>query len=236
MNIVNKILTSIRGGARELGDALVDSQSMRIYEQEVADSKIYLAEARENLIEIIAQKLASERKLAALKSEILENESYAVKALEQSESELALQIADKIASLEEKAAQVEEDIAMYQQNTKALKTQIRQADKIINEHERELTMVKTRGFVQQASSPITQTAKFNQSATSAAEESLTQIKQKQQFEQDKIDASIQLEKELKGEDLAQKLKSSGIIKDKNSPEVILNRLKEKHNITNSEIS
>ncbi|WP_168204036.1 PspA/IM30 family protein [Aliikangiella coralliicola] len=225
MNLVDKIFTSIRGGARELGEALVDSQSIRIYEQEIMDSKEHLANAKENLTEIIAKKLAAERQLSAINAEIAEHENYAVKALEKNEQELAVQIAEKIARLESKTEILKEDISIYQQSAESLKIQIQQADTMISEYERDLAIVDTTASLQQARSTMVQATTLDDSALSAAQQSLEKIKQKQQFQQDKIAASIQLKKELEGEDLEEKLKSSGIIQDKNSAEAVLARLK-----------
>ena len=77
MNVMKKLLTSLRGGARELGEAVVDTQAMRIFEQEIEDSKSSLIEAKEGLTEIVAKKMATERKLSDLRSKIAENETYA---------------------------------------------------------------------------------------------------------------------------------------------------------------
>ena len=38
MGIFSKIITAIRGGATEVGEAIVDSQAMRILDQEIRDA------------------------------------------------------------------------------------------------------------------------------------------------------------------------------------------------------
>jgi len=227
MNVVKKILTSIRGGARELGEAVVDTQAMRIFEQEIEDSKASLAEAKEGLTEIVAKKMATERKLSDIKSNIAENEAYAVKALEQSDEALALEVAGKIAKLEANADEVNAELGNYDQNVTILKSQIQEAEKIIAEHERELAMVKARESVQQATKSVTQTVTANDSSIGSARESLERIKQKQQGEQDKLNAGIQLRNELHGDGLDKKLKDAGIKKEKHSAEDVLARLKAK---------
>ena len=108
-----------------------------------------------------------------------------------------------------------------------MKTQIKEAEKIIAEHERELAMVKTRESVQSATKSVTQTVTANDSAIGSARESLERIKKKQQNEQDKLEAGIQLRKDMEGDDLEQKLKASGIKKEKHSAEEVLARLKKK---------
>jgi len=227
MNIITKLLTAIRGGAREIGEAVVDTQSLRIFEQEIHDSKENLAQAKDGLTEIVAKKMAAERRLNEVKKEIAENEGYAVKALEQDNEALALEVAGKIAKLEAKAATEEADLKSYETNAEVLKSQIQEAEKIIADHERELAMVKTRDSVQQATKSVTQTITANESSIGSARESLERIKQKQQAEEDKLNAGIALKKEMEGDDLDKKLKESGIKQESNSAEAVLARLKAK---------
>ena len=37
--VLNKIWTALRGGVREMGDAIVDSNGIRIFEQEIIPSR-----------------------------------------------------------------------------------------------------------------------------------------------------------------------------------------------------
>ncbi len=224
-NIVEKLLTAIRGGARELGEAVVDTQSMRIFEQEIRDSKNGVAEAKEGLTEIVARKMAVDRKLNQLKEDISENESYALKALEKKDEALALEIADKVAKLEIENNELKQEALTYEQQITLLKSEIKRADKTIAEHERELLMVKTRESVQQATQSVTQSVTMNQSSIGTARESLERIKQKQQKEQDKFDAGVQLQKEMQDDSLDEKLKTAGIIKEKHTAADVLQRLK-----------
>ncbi|TQV70964.1 PspA/IM30 family protein [Aliikangiella marina] len=227
MDIINKMLTAIRGGARELGEAVVDAQSIRVFEQEIVDSKENLERAKEGLTELMARKIATERKLTSCGSRIKENEEFALKAIEQGDDSLALEIAAKIAQLEIEKDQTVAELESYSQNVEALKVQIKTAQKVIAEHERELSVVKVKESVQQASHSVTQTVTFDQSSIGSAKETLQQIKDKQQLEQDKIDAGIALRKELEGDDLDTKLKAAGIKQDAHSADQVLARLKAK---------
>jgi phage shock protein A len=227
MNVMKKLLTAIRGSARELGEAIVDTQSLRIFEQEIEDSKASLAEAKEGLTEIVAKKIATERKLEDTQSQITENEGYAIKALEKSDEALALQVAEKISKLESSAEEVKSELSTYNENIDILKSQIQEAEKLIADHERELSMVKTRDSVQQATKSVTQTITANDSSLGSARDSLERIKKKQQSEQDKLEAGLTLRKEMIGDDLDKKLKESGIKQEKHSAAEVLARLKSK---------
>ena len=39
MSVLNKVFTAIRGGAREVGESIVDANSVRIFEQEIKDAE-----------------------------------------------------------------------------------------------------------------------------------------------------------------------------------------------------
>ena len=45
MEFLKKLITAIRGGSRELGEAVLDTQGIRIYEQEIEDAKAAIKQA-----------------------------------------------------------------------------------------------------------------------------------------------------------------------------------------------
>ena len=55
MNVWSKLLTALRGGANEMGEAVVDSQALRILDQEIRDADLELRRSREALAEIMAK-------------------------------------------------------------------------------------------------------------------------------------------------------------------------------------
>ena len=76
MNVWSKMLTALRGGANEVGEAVVDSQALRILDQEIRDADVELRKSKEALAEIMAkQKLASD-KVNKSAASIAEYEQY----------------------------------------------------------------------------------------------------------------------------------------------------------------
>ncbi len=62
MNVWSKLLAALRGGVNEAGEAIVDSQALRILDQEIRDADLELRKSKEALAEIMArQKLAEDR-------------------------------------------------------------------------------------------------------------------------------------------------------------------------------
>ena len=72
MSIFKKLFTAVRGGATEVGEAIVDSQAIRILEQELRDSKIALNDAKTNLTAIMAEKMGVDRRVKDLAEKIKE--------------------------------------------------------------------------------------------------------------------------------------------------------------------
>ena len=95
MSIFKKIMTAIRGGASEVGEAIVDSNATRIFEQEIRDSENHLTKAKRDLTGVMAQQMAANREVDRLKREVTEHEGYAVQALEKGDETLALAVEKK---------------------------------------------------------------------------------------------------------------------------------------------
>ena len=53
-SIWKKLVTAIRGGASEVGEAIVDSQAIRILDQELRDAQSAVQKARDSLIDILS--------------------------------------------------------------------------------------------------------------------------------------------------------------------------------------
>ena len=100
MSVLKKIITAVRGGAREVGEFVVDANGTRIFEQEIKDAETHLRKAKQDLTDVMAKQMQAGRKVASTKNEISEHEDYAGQALEKNNEELALEIAEKIAQLE----------------------------------------------------------------------------------------------------------------------------------------
>ncbi|WP_105166683.1 PspA/IM30 family protein [Pseudoalteromonas sp. T1lg23B] len=227
MSILKKLFTAVRGGAREAGEAIVDANGIRIFEQEIADAKNALQKAKRSLTEVMAKEMQTSRKIKALEDSIAEHEGYAGQALEQGNEALALEIAEKIGDFETEKAEHEEVLNGFSQHIVTLKQQVKEAEKSIKENQRQLSMVKTTESVQQATMAVNSTLNTNSSSMTSAKASLERIRQRQQDRQDQLGAAKALEAETNGEDLKAKLAQAGIGGSNPKSEDILARIKAK---------
>ena len=176
MNVWSKLLTALRGGANEMGEAMVDSQALRILDQEIRDADLELRKSKEALAEIMAkQKLAADRaeKSAA---KVTEYEQYALKALEAGNEALAQEVAVKIANLEVELAGEREQADGYAASVAQLRKAVTQAEANIKRLKQQVDTVKATESVQKAQMAVAQRYGGSQAKLHTAVESLERIK------------------------------------------------------------
>ncbi|WP_036251839.1 PspA/IM30 family protein [Methylobacter sp. BBA5.1] len=227
MNLLNKLLTALRGAATETGEALVDSQGIRILEQEIRDAKEHLNRARESLTEVIAEQMAVQRKVNGLQTAIAEHEQYANQALAKNNEALALEIAEKIAALSNELDAQAVVLESLDSNIATLKQSIAATERNIQGMDRELTLVKTTESVHKANEAVAARFSGSRSSLRSATESLERIKAKQQKKVDQMQAALAIQQEENGDRLQEKLQDAGIITKKATASAILDRLKAK---------
>ncbi len=228
MSVLKKIMTAVRGGAREVGELIVDANGTRIFEQEIKDAEIHLRKAKQDLTDVMARQMQAGRKVESLKKEISEHEGYAGQALEKGNEELALEIAEKIAQLEADLVEQEEVHKSFSGHVVRLKDLVKKTERQIKDYDRQLAMVKTTESVQRASAAITDNFASSNSKILSARDSLERIKERQQNNFDRLAAAEELEAENSDKSLEERMKSAGIKggEDK-SANAVLDRIKAK---------
>ena len=228
MNVWSKLLTALRGGVNEAGEAVVDSQALRILDQEIRDADSELRKAKEALAEIMAkQKLAAERVNKAAKV-ISEYEQYALKALEAGDEPLAKEVAAKIANLEAEQIAEREQADNYAESVAQLRKAVSQAEAHIKRLKQQVDTVKATESVQKAQMAVAQRYGGSQAKLHTAVESLERIKQQQAERAAKMEATAELAQASHAdESLDAKLRAAGIVADDASADSVLARLKDK---------
>ncbi len=228
MNVWSKLLTALRGGVNEAGEAVVDSQALRILDQEIRDADSELRKAKEALAEIMAkQKLAAERVNKAAKA-ISEYEQYALKALEAGDEPLAKEVAAKIANLEAEQIAEREQADNYAESVAQLRKAVSQAEAHIKRLKQQVDTVKATESVQKAQMAVAQRYGGSQAKLHTAVESLERIKQQQAERAAKMEATAELAQASHvDESLDAKLRAAGIVADDASADSVLARLKDK---------
>lgn len=225
MSVMKKMITLLRGSARELGESVVDTNATRVYEQEILDAKSSLVKAKQDLTKVMGQQMQTARQVEKLKSEIERYEVMAVEALSKSQESLAEEVAVKINELEIDLAQQTQSNAQYISQVERLKQLIQQAEAKIRDHERELSAAKTTEHVYRATQSISDNILHGGSHLGSAKESLERIRQRHENLSDQMMAAEQLNNEIGEGALDKKLSAAGIGEDAKRKEAVMARIR-----------
>ncbi|MDW3711726.1 MULTISPECIES: PspA/IM30 family protein [Pseudomonas] len=228
MNVWSKLLTALRGGANEAGEAIVDSQALRILDQEIRDADLELRKSKEALAEIMARQKLAEERAGKCAAKVGEYETYALKALEGGNEALAKEVAEKIANLENELAVEREQAAGFAVSVAQLRKAVTQAEGNIKHLKQQVDTVKATESVQKAQMAVAQRYSGSQTKLHTAVESLERIKRQQAERAAKLEAAAELAATSSpDDDLDARLRAAGIAADGTSADSVLARLREK---------
>ena len=226
MSVIKKLVTLLRGSARELGQSVVDGNATRIYEQEIIDAKSSITEAKTELTGVMAKQMQTARDIERIKADLLRHEDLAVQALNKAEEGLALEVAERVAGLEAELNTQTQAHAGYAMQVTRLKDLIRAAEERVREHEREIGIAKTTESVYRATQSISESIGATGSQLTSARDSLERIKKRHEDLADRMAAAEQLDQEFGHRALERKLADAGIgDSDKVRAAQVMERLK-----------
>jgi phage shock protein A len=227
MSIFSKIMTAVRGGATEAGQSIVDANAIRIFEQEIRDSEKAIEKGKRDLTGVMADKMKEERKVAEYTKDIAAYETKVMALVEKGDETLAMEVAEKIAELENELSVHKNAAETFEHQVKKLKHLMKKAERTIRDHKRELNMVKTTESVQKATMSIKSNYGSGIGKLGDAKESLSRIKVKQQEREDRMKAADELDAETSTGSLDAKLDAAGVGEKTAGGSDVLARLKAK---------
>lgn len=227
MTIFKKLVTALRGGINEAGESIVDSQALRILDQEIRDADNELKQAKESLANILAQQKLADKEVKKYQEKIAEYESYALKALDSGNEELALEVAEKLSILENEYDNHKKQATYFTENAKNLRQTISQTEINIRNLKQQVDIVKATESVQKAQSAIAQRYGGSTAKLQTALDSLERIKKRQEKTAAIIEAKNELAVDENKSSLDNKLEAAGIKPGNQNAAAILARLKEK---------
>lgn len=231
MAIFNKLVTALRGGINEAGEAVIDTQALRILDQEIRDADVELKQAKESLASILAEQKLSEKTIVKIKASIAEYEGYALKALDTNNETLALEVAEKIADLENELTIQQTHYDNFVTSVTSLRQSITQAEVNIKNLKQQVDIVKATESVQKAQTAVAQRYGRSGAKLHTALDSLERIKKRQEKTAATIEAKNELAQETSSNSLDNKLKAAGIKSTTQDANAILARLKNKQEKT-----
>lgn len=227
MSVIRKMVTLLRGSARELGESLVDAHATTIYAQEIDDARAAIREAREELAGVTAQQMRAQRETERLQAEAARYEALAVQALDKSQEALAEEVAAKVLALEADLGEQQRALATFAAQVQRLKQLIQAAEARLREHEREAEIARTTESVYRATQSISENMASGGARLVSARESLERIKRRHEDLADRLNAAEQVERELGGDALDRKLAEAGIGPEAERRRAVMERIRAK---------
>lgn len=208
MSVWKKLITAVKGGANEAAQAAVDSQAIRILEQEIREAKEELRKSDHARTQILAKRKLSQQKIDSFNASISEYEAHARKAVD-SDRQLALDCAQKVSDLKEEREQEQTYLDQFHKSEKQLAGNIQQAKANLRRLEQQVDMVKATESVQKAQVAVSSRHMGANSKMKTATESLSRIQEKQKMRSAELEAAEELASEDSNTDLEKRLSEAG---------------------------
>ncbi|WP_289030512.1 PspA/IM30 family protein [uncultured Paraglaciecola sp.] len=223
MSVWRKLVTAVKGGATEAAQSVVDSQAIRILEQEIRDAKDELRKSDHARTQILAKCKLAQQKVDNLQSSIEQYEAHARKAVD-SDRQLALDCAQKVSDLRAEQDGEQKYLDQFKLSEKQLATNISQAKSNLKRLEQQVDMVKATESVQKAQVAVSSRHLGANSKMKTATESLSRIQEKQNLRNAELQAAEELATEESSDDLSKRLAEAGIAGGTTSADYELSRI------------
>lgn len=223
-NIFNSVVSAVKGGAFKIGEEIVDENKLVIFEQKIRDGEGAIMKTENALTDVIASIKGEEREIENIDMRIAQNGEIIKGCLKKERKDLAIQVAEKVASLEDELESREISLKKLKKAEEVIRDKRLQMNDKLNEMRRNIILFKSKESVNNA---LKKTAELmgdgytfdNESISSLAE----QIDKRQDFEMDKINAKQKLVDDFNDVSLEDELKKEGLMKKQKSAEEVLKR-------------
>ena len=227
MKILTKLATALRGGLTEAGEAAVRTQSGRILDQEIRDADTAINESNSRLADTMADRADANRRIAKLQADISQYEGHANTALDKGKDELAGEIAAKIAEAEAQLNQEQQVAERLETAISSLHARIRESKHAIRVIKNKRNVAKATAQVRKATTAAGLSADGSANAIDRAAQTLRDIEQREQRDEDRAQAARQLHDQDTGADLERRMREAGITPSSTSGADVLARLRAK---------
>ncbi len=224
MSIWQKLFTLGRAGAHDAATAVTDANALRILDQEIRDADTAVGKARDDMAALVARRRILEQEVGKLKEQITRYESSARAAVAKGDMDLAREVAQRIADLEQEVQLKDPQVAQMRVAEDQLHQTVLATDRKIETLRREVEVVKVNESVQAAQASVAARGAGAGNSIGSAAGSLARIKERQAIRGEQIKAANELEDRRSGADLDAKLRLAGIAPGQSSADDILARL------------
>jgi phage shock protein A len=209
MSVWKKLFTAVKGTATEAAQAVVDTQAIKILEQEIREAKDELRKSDHARTQILAKCKLSQQKVNGFNKSIAEYEEHARKAID-SDRQLALDCAQRVSDLRTQLETEQTYLDQFTKSEKQLAGNITQAKNNLRRLEQQVDMIKATESVQRAQVAVSSSHLGANSKMKTATESLSRIQEKQNLRNAELEAAEELAQSESTDDLEKRLAGAGI--------------------------
>ena len=209
MSVWKKLFTAVKGTANEAAQAVVDSQAIKILEQEIREAKEELRKSDHARTQILAKCKLAQQKVDGLNKSIAEYEAHARKAAD-TDRDLALDCATRVAELRGQLDTEATYLEQFKKSEKQLAGNIGTAKNNLRRLEQQVDMIKATESVQRAQVAVSSSHMGANSKMKTATESLARIQEKQNLRNAELEAAEELAQSESTDDLEKRLAGAGI--------------------------
>ena len=223
MSVWRKLVTAVKGGATEAAQTVVDSQAIRILEQEIREAKEELRKSDHARTQILAKCKLAQQKVDSINAGIAQYEEHARKAID-TDRQLALDCAQKVSDLKAELESEQTYLDQFKKSEVQLAGNISQAKANLRRLEQQVDMVKATESVQKAQVAVSSRHMGANSKMKTATESLQRIQERQNMRNAELEAAEELATSESSDDLEKRLADAGIKGGQTSADDELSRI------------
>lgn len=228
MNVLKKIMTTIRKESKELTDAVMGSYGTVKIEQDFSSAQFKLNEAKQALTKMMRKQRQSSRIFDIIIDKITQQEGLIEEDLSNGDQAEAMKHALEVVDLEiNKDIQIKV-ITSLTAHVNYLQRQLEQSERELKEFSRQLTMLKTTEKVQKATETILGNINGADADLLSAKKTLDRIREEQNNKGDVDGIQTQLKKSLTQIDSKANATTQVILVDsKNKAQAVIKRIQDK---------
>ncbi len=196
MGLMRKIGAALRGSQHDALQAVVDSQAIRILEQEIRDCQASVASAKSEMAQIVAERTANQREVERLEQLRESLELQAIEALQAEDQMLAEHLVQQMADDERVMAEQRNHGESMQGMEHALRDNLLRADRQIRQHVQELRLARATEAAGKGAAAGDQQSSHLGEKLQAVQGSLQRIRERRQQADDMAAATRQVDRVL----------------------------------------
>lgn len=223
-SMLAKIMETIRTESISLRDAVMESTGFNQFERQIETAKINLDEAKHTLSEQMANELQTSRLVKILADKVNQQELLIIDALGQGDEDHAFKLATEMVELEQDLLAQQQIKKSHELHLRHLTRQVENAERLLKDLERQLSMVNTTEQIHQATDVITKNFDQADSKLLSAKTSLDRIRRKQRHVDEQYDSTEISQKEQGSQNTIEENSESKTKLNTNQAEDVIKRV------------